>query len=215
MQNIVLTQTGGGTTSVTIHANEITENTTKALGIIPIPSSTRGTTVARSRIIDLQRVTTGFKVKGYVEDEHITRLDVDHNSSATTITVGSTTGFASSGLVKIEQELCSYTGTTSTSFTGVTRGVEGTVAAAHNAGSTVWLPSAQFRDDLYTIHDYGGCFQLAYRRKNWSVTFNSLNVTARPDDNASPRVFDIEFTASVGEDLIVRGQSSGLVLGRN
>ena len=54
------------------------------------------------------------------------------NSSVTTITVDSTTGFSTTGSIKIENEVISYTGLTLTTFTGCTRGAESTTAATHN-----------------------------------------------------------------------------------
>jgi hypothetical protein len=53
------------------------------------------------------------------------------NNSDTTIIVDSTTGFASSGSIKIDNEIITYTGTTGTTFTGCVRGTGGTVAASH------------------------------------------------------------------------------------
>lgn len=51
------------------------------------------------------------------------------------IDVGSTTGFASpTGSIQINGEVISYTGTTATSFTGITRAQSGTIATPHNAG---------------------------------------------------------------------------------
>jgi hypothetical protein len=53
-------------------------------------------------------------------------------AGATTIVVDSTTGFTSpAGRIRIDSEEMSYTGTTGTSFTGVTRGINATTAAAH------------------------------------------------------------------------------------
>lgn len=49
----------------------------------------------------------------------------------TTVTVDSTTGFASSGRIWIGQECIAYTGTTATTFTGCTRGSLLTDAAFH------------------------------------------------------------------------------------
>ena len=59
--------------------------------------------------------------------------------SGTTINVGSTTGFPSSGTnhITIGTEDISYTGVTATSFTGITRAVRGSTRAAHSAGVTV------------------------------------------------------------------------------
>ena len=48
-----------------------------------------------------------------------------------TITVDSTTGFSSSGTLQINSEIFTYTGITSTTFTGVTRATSTTTAAAH------------------------------------------------------------------------------------
>ena len=59
--------------------------------------------------------------------------------SGTTITVASTTGFPSTGTnyIKVDNEEISYTGLTSTTFTGITRNVRGTTNATHSTGATV------------------------------------------------------------------------------
>lgn len=49
----------------------------------------------------------------------------------TTMTVASTTGFPSSGTLLVDSEQITYTGLTSTTFTGLTRGANGSTAAAH------------------------------------------------------------------------------------
>ena len=65
-----------------------------------------------------------------------TTLNGALNSSATTITVVSTTGFAASGAIGINGEYITYSGITPTTFTGCTRGV-GSTAVAHNNGDVV------------------------------------------------------------------------------
>lgn len=55
----------------------------------------------------------------------------------TTVTVASTTSFSATGAILIDSELISYTGTSPTTFTGCTRGVNGTVSASHTAGAIV------------------------------------------------------------------------------
>jgi hypothetical protein len=60
----------------------------------------------------------------------------------TTIDVVSTQGFATTGVFKVNNELISYTGITSTSLTGITRAVNGTSVAAHLDGSGVELFTA-------------------------------------------------------------------------
>ena len=59
--------------------------------------------------------------------------------TGTTINVASTTGFPSTGtnFIQVDNEEISYTGTTATSFTGITRNVRGTTNASHSNGATV------------------------------------------------------------------------------
>jgi len=59
--------------------------------------------------------------------------------TGTTINVASTTGFPSAGtnIIQVGTEEISYTGITSTSFTGITRAVRGTTRAAHSTSATV------------------------------------------------------------------------------
>ena len=54
----------------------------------------------------------------------------------TSVTLSSTTGFPSSGTIKVGAEFISYTGTTSTDLTGITRDVAGT-RSAHSSGAGV------------------------------------------------------------------------------
>ncbi len=59
-------------------------------------------------------------------------------SGATTISVGDTTCFPSVGYVTIDDEAIKYTGKTATTFTGCTRGSDGTTAVGHIAGSVAY-----------------------------------------------------------------------------
>jgi hypothetical protein len=58
-------------------------------------------------------------------------------NSVTTIPVVSTSGYATSGTIRIDNESMGYTGLTGTSFTGVTRGVFGSTATTHASGVSV------------------------------------------------------------------------------
>ena len=72
------------------------------------------------------------------EDEiNTTTTSTTHTASVTTITVSSTTGFDSAGTIIIGNETITYTGTTSTTFTGCTRGAASTTAATIASGVTV------------------------------------------------------------------------------
>ena len=83
---------------------------------------------------------------GSVTNPQTTTLNGGLNNDAagtggtgTTINVASTTGFPSTGtnFIQVGTEEISYTGITSTSFTGITRAVRGTTRAAHSTGATV------------------------------------------------------------------------------
>lgn len=55
----------------------------------------------------------------------------------TTLTVNDASEFAASGIVAIDDELVSYTGKSADDLTGLTRGIEGTLAASHSSGADV------------------------------------------------------------------------------
>jgi hypothetical protein len=60
------------------------------------------------------------------------------NNAVSTIPVDSTTGFAATGTILIDQELITYSGKTATTFTGAGRGTNGTTAAAHADNAVVY-----------------------------------------------------------------------------
>jgi hypothetical protein len=66
-----------------------------------------------------------------------TTLNGSHSSSVTTLTLTSSTGFASSGKVYIGGEQVSYTAVSGNDLTGCTRGANSTTAALHADGTTV------------------------------------------------------------------------------
>jgi len=68
-----------------------------------------------------------------------TTLSQEASASATTIYVTSTTNFTAPGWGTCEDEVFSYTGKTSGSFTGCVRGADGTTAAIHASGKVVSL----------------------------------------------------------------------------
>lgn len=70
-------------------------------------------------------------------DNATTTLNGDINTIVTTITVGSTSLFPTTGSITIESEIIYYTGKTSTTFTGCIRGSAGTSAASHLTGVSI------------------------------------------------------------------------------
>jgi hypothetical protein len=84
--------------------------------------------------------------------------------SDTTITVNSTTGYPPKGTLTIETEYLTYTGTTATTFTGVTRGTNSSISQAHANNTKVNVVT-------FSVLSSGG--------KGITVTSDgSLNVTA-------------------------------------
>jgi hypothetical protein len=59
------------------------------------------------------------------------------NASVTSLTLASASSFPTSGTVQISSELITYTGVTSNTLTGLTRGALGTTAAIHSSGAEV------------------------------------------------------------------------------
>ena len=116
-----------------------------------VPTSTKHIDYNTARIKkDSDLSTSGGNLKKLDYNEYITKefanqedevdsttLNGSLTDSATTITVVSTSGFTTSGTLFILGEQIIYTGVTSTTFTGCTRGSNSTTAAAHASGVTV------------------------------------------------------------------------------
>jgi hypothetical protein len=75
--------------------------------------------------------------QGAFYQDGVTTLTAGISNSATTIPVVSTTNFSNTGAVLIDSEVIKYTGKTTTSFTGCTRGQFGSTAASHLSGASV------------------------------------------------------------------------------
>ena len=90
-----------------------------------------GTTAAVHSNGELVRLVLG---NATAIDDTVTLINgsgLASDATVTTATVDSAAAFSSSGYIKIEDEIIQYTGTTSTTFTGLTRGSLSTTAATH------------------------------------------------------------------------------------
>jgi hypothetical protein len=132
--------------------NHATETKTLTAGVVrySLPTSTKTVDYNTFRIVkDTDLGNNGYKLglldyNDYVnrvinqEDEiNTTTTTTTHTDSVTTITVSSTTGFDTAGNIVIGNETITYTGVTSTTFTGCTRGAGSTTAASSASGVTV------------------------------------------------------------------------------
>ena len=127
--------------------------------------------VAPYHIIQLTLGTPEFWVAAglaaiyaYDNTSSSTLLNGAINASVTTVTVDSTTGFESVGTITIDSENITYTGKTSTTFTGCTRGADSTTAATHDDDDTV-TRSTKWYDITRTSGAYS-----ATADENWTST---------------------------------------------
>jgi hypothetical protein len=132
--------------------NHATATQTLTAGVVrySLPASTKTVDYNTFRIVkDSSLGNGGYKLglldyNDYInrvinqEDEiETTTTSTTHTDSVTTITVSSTSGFDSAGTIVIGNETITYTGVTSTTFTGATRGAGSTTAASIASGVTV------------------------------------------------------------------------------
>ena len=141
--------------------------------------------------------------------------------SGTTINVGSTTGFPSSGTnyFQVGTEEISYTGVTATSFTGITRAVRGSTRAAHSGGVTVtntsswtgWGSAASNTDKvtdpgLWSLDNLGGnLIALIHNSAVFEWDSNAANAT-------STRATIISGAPTASRDMLVSTPDRHLVL---
>ena len=129
-----------------------------------------------------------------------TELATAITSSATmsgsgTITVDSTTGFSSSGTLQINSETFTYTGKTSTTFTGVTRATSSTTAAAHVVDSAV--------SESWTERDTGRTNAGKYTFERFNFDGNEKIIVT--DGTNDPTVFNTSFSATDVTESTVEG----------
>jgi len=81
---------------------------------------------------------------GVKQGQFTSTLSSGINTTATSLTMASSTSFASSGTVIIDNELITYTANSGGTLSGLTRGASGTTAASHSSGDTVTDASNYF-----------------------------------------------------------------------
>ena len=189
--------------------NHSTETKTLTAGVVrySLPTSTKTVDYNTFRMVkDTDLGNSGYGLSQLDYNEYINSLSdqedeinstttsTTHTDSATTILVSSTTGFDSSGLLYIGNEQVTYTGTTSTAFTGVTRGANSTTASSHASGVTVaqftkgGVPKHVVRtpDNNYLLYPFPN--------KSYSIKFDYFtfpsDLSAHGDTTSIPERFD-------------------------
>ncbi len=145
-----------------------------------------------------------------------TQLNGGITDTETTITVDSTAGFPSSGVISIEDELIQYTGKSDTQFTGGTRGSSN--AAAHGDGESVTVFVT-----LNWTEWSGEQHQAVYNMKQISRELVRSHFTdgTLQDSAVVARAIDLAGTTSVWDydekqlTLVIAARVSGYVQGKH
>ena len=182
------------------------------------PATSSGTTGAATFTYQISigqeifTTLTGWGAGGYGGTTTIaaqTLLDGSINSSATTITVDSTTGFTATGAIGIDGEYITYSGKTGTTFTGCTRGV-GSTAVAHSDNTSVYQYSNATGWGQSATSGVGAQLRL------WSQTNFGQNLIINPRGgalylwavNANPLIYDRAVLLSPSSSGIYQTDSS-------
>lgn len=148
------------------------------------------------------------------------------NNSTTPIPVTSTSAFQNSGFLIIGTEIIEYTGKTSNTFTGITRGVKGSTNVSHNTGDavseaaavTVGTTAASILDTVVssylvtcTVPDsrvyfsYAGIYNVQFSAQFLNFTTSDDNVTVWFRKNGT----DVPESASIQQVNAKHGSSPG------
>lgn len=201
--DIVFTKTlntDGSTRTVMVYATMVDEKIDKTLKAFqkPIPKGKWATPYV-TKWRDMKKIRRSFEIRGWLDgtDENTyTQLASNVTASDTTIPVSSTSGFPSSGYIRIGNEIIAYTGTTSTSFTGCSRGQLGTGASAHGSGELVYRYQ-DVKGDLKAIVTDGGVATMTYNGETINVNFEKISIK----ETASDKDIKYEVMMSVVEGV--------------
>ena len=91
-------------------------------------------------------------------------LDGNVSSTTTTITLTSTSGLASSGFIKIDNETISYPNVSGNQLINCARGQNGTTAAAHTTGATITVQNLPSINVWPTPNSPGSQYTFVYYR---------------------------------------------------
>ncbi|HIO46520.1 TPA: hypothetical protein EYN23_04090, partial [Candidatus Poribacteria bacterium] len=129
-------------------------------------------------VAKIQSSNLAVKFSSSTDLNSTTTLSSDLTSSATTMTVSSASSFATSGTIRIEDEYITYTGKTSNTFTGLTRGSSGTTAAAYEAtAGSVGITSVDYSSQTMSALDIAAGTFTVKGSSEKTVTISSTSDT--------------------------------------
>tara|TARA_R100001510_G_scaffold56151_1_gene61184 strand:+ start:57 stop:986 length:930 start_codon:yes stop_codon:yes gene_type:complete len=134
------------------------------------------------------------------EDEIVsTTLAEDLDATETEIDVASSTGFDSAGTIFIENEQITYTGISTNTFTGCTRGANGTTATTHSTSTSVaqfergGVPTHVVRtpDNNFLLYPFPNkVYSLKYDYFTFASDLSASTDTPSIPDRFSPVIID-------------------------
>ena len=189
--------------------------------IVPQTSSSSEEVLMVVNFADKIVAARGEKIFSSASTELATAITSDATMSGSgTITVDSTTGFSSSGTLQIDSEIFTYTGVTSTTFTGVTRATSSTSAAAHVVNAVVsenWTErdtsrSSAARYNFERFNFDGNDKLVVVDGDNAPTFFNSslsaTDITSAGGGEVSTAVTGAKFVAAFKDHMFYAGMSS-------
>ena len=155
--------------------------------IVPQTSSSSEKVLMVATFANKVIAARGEKIYSSASTELAAKIASDATMSGSgTITVDSTTGFTSSGTLQINSEIFTYTGVTSTTFTGVTRATSSTTAAAHVIDDVV--------SESWTERDTGRSSADKYNFERFNFDGNDKIILV--DQANAPVVFNTSISAT-------------------
>ena len=124
-------------------------NTAPTVSNVTASQDATGTVNVTYDVTDVEEATTTIYL---LYDLGIT-LGSDIDVSTTTISVSDTSYFASTGTIQLDSEQISYTGKTSNTLTGCTRGANNTLyyKTTHSSGDVVWIKANTLSGDSGSV----------------------------------------------------------------
>ena len=128
-------------------------------------------------------------------------LSANATSGAATISVTSTASFPTTGTLTINGDTVTYTGKTSTTFTGCAG-----ITTTHYAGNQVvsnfdtHSDATDKLDDMKKIFFGGGEFTMNLHGTDYTINSDKFESRWVSNDESTITVYDVKFTVVVGED---------------
>jgi len=164
--------------------------------IVPQTSSSSESILMNTVFADKVIAARGEKIWSAASTTMTIAITADTSMSGSgTINVFSTSGFTSSGTLQINSEIFTYTGITSSTFTGVTRATSSTTAAAHAVKDIV--------SESWTVRDTGRTNAAKYSFEKFNFDGNDKIIVV--DQTNAPTVFNTSFSATDVSESSVAG----------